>query len=388
MSVTAGSYTDAAAQSRRAGSDTVTIDTQNPTVAIDIVDGALSDGDNSSTVTFTFSEAPVGFTASDIAATDGTVSGFSATANPLVYTATFTAQDDFIGNGSVSVASGSYTDAALNLGASGSDSVAINTDDDLVGTLSGLTGNNAVEEQTVSVATLTDGGINVIGDTAHVTYSWQVFRNGAWYQEGNQQGFTPSAADLGLQIRVIVSYVEQQPGESGTESVIIPAGTVQDEPPGAADFADATGNGNWQTNTKWSPTQVPGATTNVEIDGGFHISVQNSVPSANSLYISGSSNSVTLIGGATTPGVNVTGAVTVLNGGVLDLSANGATLTAGSITGTITVDNNAVISGSSGSTIANPPGTTGPWAEIITSATIVVTSSGKIVSDQVRGPED
>ena len=35
-------------------------------MAVDIVDGALSDGDNSSLVTFTFSEAPVGFDAADI----------------------------------------------------------------------------------------------------------------------------------------------------------------------------------------------------------------------------------------------------------------------------------------------------------------------------------
>ena len=49
-----------------AGSDTVAIDRLNPTVAVNIVDAALSDGDNSSTVTFTFSEAPAGFTAADI----------------------------------------------------------------------------------------------------------------------------------------------------------------------------------------------------------------------------------------------------------------------------------------------------------------------------------
>ena len=68
VSVAAGSYTDAAGNPGGAGSDTVAIDTQNPTVAVDIVDGALSDGDNSSVVTFTFSEAPAGFTPSDIAA--------------------------------------------------------------------------------------------------------------------------------------------------------------------------------------------------------------------------------------------------------------------------------------------------------------------------------
>src|SRR6185369_2807020 len=83
VSVTAASYTDAALNLGGAGTDSVTIDTDNPTVTVDIVDGALSDGDNSSVVTFTFSEAPVGFTAADITATHGTVTGLAATADPL-----------------------------------------------------------------------------------------------------------------------------------------------------------------------------------------------------------------------------------------------------------------------------------------------------------------
>ena len=127
VSVAAGSYTDAAGNAGGAGSDTLRSTRENPTVTVDIVDGALSDGDNSSVVTFTFSEAPVGLRAGDIAATDGTVSGLAATADPLVYTATFTADDGFTGNGSVSVAAGSYTDAAGNAGAAGSATVTIDT---------------------------------------------------------------------------------------------------------------------------------------------------------------------------------------------------------------------------------------------------------------------
>ena len=76
----------------------------NPTVTVDIVDGALSDGDTSSVVTFTFSEAPVGFDASRHHG--GRRHGHAAwplTADPLVYTATFTADDGFAGTGSVSV---------------------------------------------------------------------------------------------------------------------------------------------------------------------------------------------------------------------------------------------------------------------------------------------
>ena len=111
VSVAAGSYADAASNlggGLRHGGDRPA----EPGLSVDIVDGALSDGDPSSPVTFTFSEAPVGLDASDITAVGGTVSGLTATSDPLVYTATFTATDGFTGTGSVSVASGSYTDGA------------------------------------------------------------------------------------------------------------------------------------------------------------------------------------------------------------------------------------------------------------------------------------
>src|SRR4029453_12246055 len=74
VSVT-GLYTDAALNVGSGGNDTVSIDTKNPTVLVNIVDTDLSDTDNSSVVTFTFSEAPVGFTAGDISAVGGSVSG-------------------------------------------------------------------------------------------------------------------------------------------------------------------------------------------------------------------------------------------------------------------------------------------------------------------------
>lgn len=60
-----------------------------PSLAVDIVDAALSDSDNSSNVTFTFSEAVQNFDVSDVAASNGSVSAFSGSgAN---YSVTFTA---------------------------------------------------------------------------------------------------------------------------------------------------------------------------------------------------------------------------------------------------------------------------------------------------------
>ena len=126
-SVTVGTaWQDAAGNAGVGGSDTVTIDTLNPTVAVNIVDASLSDTDNSSQVTFTFSEAPTNFDAADISAVGGAISGLTVTANPLVYTATFTATDGFSGTGSVTVGT-AWQDAAGNAGVGGSDTVAIDT---------------------------------------------------------------------------------------------------------------------------------------------------------------------------------------------------------------------------------------------------------------------
>jgi hypothetical protein len=108
----------------------VPIDRLNPTVAVNIVDTSLSDGDNSSVVTFAFSEAPgASFTAGDIQLSSSLslVAGSFTQIDATHYQATVTATDDFTGTGTVSLAAGSYTDAAHNLGGAGSDTVSIDT---------------------------------------------------------------------------------------------------------------------------------------------------------------------------------------------------------------------------------------------------------------------
>src|SRR5690606_24197151 len=119
-------YTDLAGNAGTAGTGTVAISTNNPTLVVDIVAASLSDGDNRTTVTFTFSEDVTGFGIDDLAAVGGALSDFQAV-DAQTFTATFTAADGFEGTGSVSVAAGSYTDAAGNPGAAGSDTVAIDT---------------------------------------------------------------------------------------------------------------------------------------------------------------------------------------------------------------------------------------------------------------------
>ena len=71
-------YTDLAGNAGSGGSDTVAIDTLNPTVVVDIVAGSLADGDNRSLVTFEFSEDVTGFDAGDLTAMGGTLSDFTA----------------------------------------------------------------------------------------------------------------------------------------------------------------------------------------------------------------------------------------------------------------------------------------------------------------------
>jgi hypothetical protein len=95
-------------------------------VAVDIAATALKVGETSS-VTFTFSEAPQGFELGDIASAQGSFSGLTATGNPLVWTATFTPTANIENTATVTVTAGSYTDVAGNLGTAGSDTTLVDT---------------------------------------------------------------------------------------------------------------------------------------------------------------------------------------------------------------------------------------------------------------------
>ncbi len=131
VTIAAGKFNDAAGNANLAdSSDTVAIDSANPTVSVDIVASALSDGTPSSQVNFVFSEAPgASFTLADIAASHGSVSNLVMD-DATHYHATFTAADDFVGQGAVTIAANKFNDAAGNSNlASSSDTVAIDTDD-------------------------------------------------------------------------------------------------------------------------------------------------------------------------------------------------------------------------------------------------------------------
>jgi Ca2+-binding RTX toxin-like protein len=121
VTVTSGSYTDVAGNNGGAGTTpSISFDTLAPTLAITSNTSALKIG-QTAIITFTFSEDPGStFTASDITTTGGTLTSPAVSADPKVYTATFTPALN-TNNGSVSITatSGSYTDAAGNYGIAG-----------------------------------------------------------------------------------------------------------------------------------------------------------------------------------------------------------------------------------------------------------------------------
>lgn len=93
----------------------VTVDTTAPTVAIAAASTALT-GTQTTTLTFTFSEVPAGFAATDVAVAGGTISDFAVSpTDPKVYTATLTPNAATApGTLTVDVAGAAFTDTAGN----------------------------------------------------------------------------------------------------------------------------------------------------------------------------------------------------------------------------------------------------------------------------------
>ncbi|GAB3430014.1 hypothetical protein GCM10027320_09770 [Massilia solisilvae] len=119
ITVAGGTYADGAGNNGGAGATPgVTFDTLAPTVTITSDKAALKVGETA-TITFTFSEDPgATFDASDLAVTGGTLGALSGTGTTRTATFTPTASTNG-GTASITVAGGTYTDAAGNTGAAG-----------------------------------------------------------------------------------------------------------------------------------------------------------------------------------------------------------------------------------------------------------------------------
>src|SRR5690606_29048356 len=97
-------------------SNNYALDTRRPTATIVVVDNALAIGETS-TVTFTFSEAVTGFTNSDLTVANGTLSAVSSSDGGITWTATFTPTTDTEADINViTLDNTGITDAAGNAG--------------------------------------------------------------------------------------------------------------------------------------------------------------------------------------------------------------------------------------------------------------------------------
>ena len=116
--ITVGTAWTDAALNTGVGDDSpnYTVDTLAPTVTVTMSDAALTVGETS-LVTFTFSEAPTGFDATDVSLTNanGTIGAIDAS-NPLIQTATFTPTNDVTDITNIITVGTAWTDAALNAG--------------------------------------------------------------------------------------------------------------------------------------------------------------------------------------------------------------------------------------------------------------------------------
>ncbi len=257
ISVAASTYTDAAGNNGAgANAPAISIDTLAPTVSIssDVAAVKISE---TATVTFTFSEAPSGFAANDVTTTGGSLSNLAATGDAKVYTATFTPTAGFEGNASITLAAGSYTDAAGNNGGAGTTpALAIDT---LAPTLAITSNVSAVK----------------IGETATVTFTFSEAPSGFAAGDVVTTGGTLSNLAVTANTKVYTATFTPTSGFEGSASITVASGT----------YADAAGNngGAGATPTLAIDTLAPSISIgNIAVDN-----IINATEHANALTISG-----------------------------------------------------------------------------------------------------
>ncbi|CRL95610.1 Ig-like domain-containing protein [Acinetobacter baumannii] len=190
VNVPAGIVTDVAGNANLTATESLTVDTLAPTLVISATDTNLSSGE-STTISFTFSEAVSGFDIDDITPVGGTLSNLvQSTTNPNVWTATFT-QDGTLTAPSISVADDAYTDLAGNLGKG---DVFDGTDGFVVNTIDAINDNVTFDPGTF-VSTIWDAPIiaqdinvldtSIIGDTS-MNVEFSVPRNSADIGTGHE----------------------------------------------------------------------------------------------------------------------------------------------------------------------------------------------------------
>ncbi|MAD75666.1 MAG: hypothetical protein CML20_12915, partial [Rheinheimera sp.] len=225
LTVTA-SITDVAGNTGATGSDSAVLDTTAPSVDI-TTDATTLAANESTTVSFTFSEQVAGFTLADIAVTGGVLTGLTQDpTNPNVWTATFVA------NGtaaiSIAVANGSYTDIAGNAGTG--DTASINStpvannstftvNEDQVLTASVLTNDVDVDSNSLVVESFIINGQSYLAGSAVVIENQGTFQLNA----NGSFTFTPVANWSGTPPTVGYTISDGQGGTSSATLNIVVA---------------------------------------------------------------------------------------------------------------------------------------------------------------------
>ncbi|VEE62464.1 CshA-type fibril repeat [Shewanella putrefaciens] len=308
VTVTAGSYTDLNGNLGTSGSDTAGVDTQGPSVVVNIVDDVLTVGETSE-VTFTFSEKVTGFDASDLVVVGGTLSNLSST-NGINWTATFTPTPGFTGTASVTVTAGSYTDLNGNLGTSGSDTAGVDT-------------------QGPSVVVNIVDDVLTVGETSEVTFTFSEKVTGFDASDLVVVGGTLSNLSSTDGINWTATFTPT-PGFTGTASVTVTVGS----------YTDLNGNlGTSGSDTAGVDTQGPSVVVNI-VDDVLTVGETSEVTFTFSEKVTGFDASDLVVVGGTlsnlsstdginwtatftpTPGFTGTASVTVTAGSYTDLNGN------------------------------------------------------------------
>ncbi|MFM2604626.1 tandem-95 repeat protein [Vibrio diabolicus] len=113
IDVATGTFTDASGNSNSAATPlSISVDTMLPTVSITSSSAALKAGETT-TLTFTLSEAATDFAEADVTVAGGTLSNFAGSG--ASYTATFTPAEESTEDATINVAAEQFSDAAGNL---------------------------------------------------------------------------------------------------------------------------------------------------------------------------------------------------------------------------------------------------------------------------------
>jgi hypothetical protein len=218
ITVASGTYTDAAGNTGAAGTTpSLTFDTKAPTLAITSNVSTLKGGETA-TITFAFSEDPGSTFTWDGSSGDVTVSGgslSSITGSGLTRTATFTpTANTNNGTASITVASGTYTDAAGNTGAAG--------------TTPSLTFDTKAPTLAITSNVSTLKG----GETATITFAFSEDPGSTFSWDGTSGDVTVSGGSLssitGSGLTRTATFTPTANTNNGTASITVASGTYTD----------------------------------------------------------------------------------------------------------------------------------------------------------------